>query len=158
MTSPQAQDLGWKINDFNRRVPGVAHVAVVSSDGLLLVASEHLPPDEADHLAAAVSSLASLTHGMATSIFQQDGVLQTLVEMPSGSLLVRTIRDGCILATLVLDSANIGTVGYEMTKLGQQAGELLTPALRQELRPQIIDRGAAPPPPPGYQRRGPTAG
>lgn len=158
MASPQAHELAWMINDFNRRVPGVSHVVVVSSDGLLLVASEHLPPDQADQLAAAVSSLASLTHGMATNIFAQQGVLQTLVEMPAGSLLVRTIRDGCVLATLVLESASIGTVGYEMTKLGQQAGELLTPALRQQLLPPVIDSGAAPPPPPGYQRREATAG
>lgn len=155
MTSPQAYDLTWKINQFNQNVPGVSHAVVVSSDGLLLVASEDLPADHADQLAAAVSSLASVTNGMAT-LFGEQGVRQTVVEMESGSLLVRMIRDGSILAALVLDSADIGTVGYEMARLGKQAGDLLTPELRQELRPHVINLGAAPPPPQGHPHRDAT--
>ena len=157
MTSPQARDLTWKINEFNQKVPGVSHAVVVSSDGLLLVASQHLPADHADQLAAAVSGLASVTNGMAT-LFGEQGVRQTVVEMGSGSLLVRMIRDGSILAALVQDSADIGTVGYEMARLGKQAGGLLTPALRQELRPHVVDLGAAPPPPQGHPRREATDG
>jgi hypothetical protein len=135
--SQPARDLTWLINNFNERVPGVAHAVVVSSDGLLLVASCHLPADNAEALAAIVCSLASITTG-AAGIFGEHTVLQTVVEMPGGFLLVRSVRDGSVLATLAKKSADIGLVGYEMTKLAKQAGEMLTPELRRELRPGIL--------------------
>jgi len=136
--SDQARNLTWLINDFTGRVPGVTHAVVVSSDGLLLMASEHLPHDNAETLAAVVSSLASITNG-AARIFSEEAALQTVVEMPGGFLLVRTIRDGAILTTLAQRGADIGTVGYEMTKLAKQAGELLTPELRHELQPPALE-------------------
>jgi hypothetical protein len=131
--SQQARDLGWLITDFTERVPGVAHAVVVSSDGLLLVASEHLPRDRADQLAAITSGLASITSG-AARLFDRDVVKQTVVEMGRGYYLAMSIRDGSILATLAGREADIGVVGYEMARLAKQAGELLTPVLRQELR------------------------
>ena len=58
MTSSLAagSKFGWLINDFTSHVPGVAHAIVVSSDGLLLCASNKLPTDYADQLAALTSS------------------------------------------------------------------------------------------------------
>lgn len=136
--SQPASDLQWLINNFNEKAAGVSHAIVVSSDGLLLVASRFLPTDHNDKLAAIVSGLASMTSGVA-DIFGEPGVLQTMVEMPSGFLLVRSISDGSILATLAAKTADLGTVGYEMAKLAKQSGELLTPELRRELRPAAID-------------------
>ena len=63
--SPAAQNLNWLVTNFVDRVPGVAHAVVVSADGLLLVASEGLPRDRADQLAAVASGLTSLTQGAA---------------------------------------------------------------------------------------------
>jgi uncharacterized protein len=131
--SQQARDLSWLITDFTERVPGVAHAVVVSSDGLLLVASEHMPRDHADQLAAVTSGLVSITSG-AARLFDRDVVKQTVVEMGRGFYLVMSIRDGSILATLAGRDADIGVVGYEMARLVKQAGEILTPALRQELQ------------------------
>jgi predicted regulator of Ras-like GTPase activity (Roadblock/LC7/MglB family) len=142
--SQPARDLQWLINNFNEKVAGVSHAIVVSSDGLLLVASRFLPTDHNDKLAAIVSGLASMTAGVA-DIFGEPGVLQTMVEMPSGFLLVRSISDGSILATLAAKTADLGTIGYEMAKLAKQSGELLTPELRRELRPTGIDAGTTPP-------------
>ena len=131
--SQEARDLSWLISAFADRVPGVAHAVVVSSDGLLVAVSQHLPRDLADKLAAVTSGLVSITSG-AAQMFDGDEVKQTVVEMGHGYFLVMSIRDGSILATLAARDADIGVVGYEMARLAKQAGELLTPALRAELQ------------------------
>ena len=40
--SKEAKNLNWLVTNFVRKVPGVAHCIVVSSDGLLLAVSERL--------------------------------------------------------------------------------------------------------------------
>ena len=131
--SQEARDLSWLVSAFAERVPGVAHAVVVSSDGLLVAISDHLPRDNADKLAAVTSGLMSITAG-AAQMFDGDIVKQTVVEMGRGYFLVMQIRDGSILATLAGADADIGVVGYEMARLAKQAGEMLTPALRAELQ------------------------
>jgi uncharacterized protein len=131
--SQDARDLSWLVSAFAERVPGVAHAIVVSSDGLLVAVSDHLPRDHADKLAAVTSGLVSITAG-AAQMFDRDIVKQTVVEMGRGFFLVMTIRDGSILAVLAAADADIGVVGYEMARLAKQAGEKLTPALRAELQ------------------------
>lgn len=131
--SQAARDFSWLISAFAERVAGVTHAVVVSSDGLLVAASDHLPRDSADQLAAVTSGLLSVVSG-AARIFDGDEVRQTVVEMGRGYFLVMSIRDGSILATLASREADIGVVGYEMAKLAKQAGEVLTPTLRAELQ------------------------
>jgi predicted regulator of Ras-like GTPase activity (Roadblock/LC7/MglB family) len=131
--SQVARDFNWLINAFTERVPGVSHAVVVSSDGLLVAMSDHLPRNSADQLAAVTSGLVSVTSG-AARIFDGDEVRQTVVEMGRGYFLVMSIRDGSILATLAGRESDVGVVGYEMAKLVKQAGEVLTPALRAELQ------------------------
>jgi predicted regulator of Ras-like GTPase activity (Roadblock/LC7/MglB family) len=131
--SKAARDFNWLISGFTERVAGVVHAVVVSSDGLLVAASDRLPRDSADQLAAVTSSLVSVTKS-AARIFDGDDVRQTVVEMGRGYLLVMSIRDGSILATLAAGEADVGVVGYEMAKLAKQAGEVLTPAIRAELQ------------------------
>jgi predicted regulator of Ras-like GTPase activity (Roadblock/LC7/MglB family) len=131
--SQEARDLSWLVSAFAERVPGVAHAAVVSSDGLLVAVSDHLPRDYADRLAAITSGLVSITAG-AAQMFDGDVVKQTVVEMGRGFFLTMGIRDGSILAILAANDADIGVVGYEMARLAKQAGEKLTPALRAELQ------------------------
>ncbi|MGW1062885.1 roadblock/LC7 domain-containing protein [Micromonospora sp. NBC_01412] len=131
--SQEARDLSWLVSGFAQRVPGVAHAIVVSSDGLLVAISDHLPRDNADKLAAVTSGLMSIAAG-AAQMFDDDIVKQTVVEMGRGYFLVMQIRDGSILATLAAGDADIGVVGYEMARLAKQTGEMLTPALRAELQ------------------------
>jgi len=139
--SKEAQDLSWLISAFTDRVPGVTHAVVVSSDGLLVAVSEHLPRDGADQLAAVSAGLLSIASG-AAQIFDGDVVKQTVVEMGRGYFLVMAIRDGSVLATLATREADIGIVGYEMARLAKQAGDILTPALRAELQ-QALPRTVA---------------
>jgi predicted regulator of Ras-like GTPase activity (Roadblock/LC7/MglB family) len=134
--SQKAQDFNWLINAFTQRVPGVTHAVVVSSDGMLVAVSDHLPRDSADQLAAVTSSLVSVTNG-AARIFDGDEIRQTVVEMGRGYFLVMSIRDGSILATLAAHEADVGVVGYEMAKLVKQAGEVLSPEIRAELQEML---------------------
>jgi predicted regulator of Ras-like GTPase activity (Roadblock/LC7/MglB family) len=118
--SPAAQNLNWLVTNFVDRVPGVAHAVVVSSDGLLLVASEGLPRDRADQGAA--------------RCFEAGNVVQTVIEMERGFLFLMSISDGSCLAVLAATSCDVGLVGYEMALLVERTGDVLTPAVRNELQ------------------------
>ncbi len=131
--SPEAENFNWLVTGFVDRIPGISHAAVVSSDGLLIALSKHIPRDAGDQLAAISSSLTSIVRG-AAELFEGDFVRQTVVEMGKGYYIVMSIRDGSILAALAAREADIGMVGYEMARLTKQAGELLTPSLRTELQ------------------------
>jgi predicted regulator of Ras-like GTPase activity (Roadblock/LC7/MglB family) len=131
--SKEAQSVNWLVCSFVRRVPGVAHAIVVSSDGLLTSVSERLDRTRADQLAAVASGLVSLTRGAAKAL-GGGTVYQTIVEMERGFLLMMGVPDGSALAALVAPSIDIGQVGYEMAVVAAQCGQALTPALRAELQ------------------------
>jgi uncharacterized protein len=131
--SRDAQNLNWLVTSFVKKVPGVIHTIVVSSDGLLLAMSEDLDRTTADQLAAVASGLSSLTQGAARH-FGGGTVNQTIVEMEKGFLFVMNVSDGSCLATLASLNCDIGLVGYEMALLVARCGDVLTPALRAELQ------------------------
>ncbi|MEU6713606.1 roadblock/LC7 domain-containing protein [Nonomuraea purpurea] len=122
-------NLDWLITDFVQSVPGVAHAALVSADGLPLAISAGFPPARADQLAAIASGLASLTQGAAT-LFSGGKLIQTVIEMQRGLMLNMAISDGSCLAVLVAPDCDMGLVAYQMTLLADRAGQVLTPALR----------------------------
>jgi predicted regulator of Ras-like GTPase activity (Roadblock/LC7/MglB family) len=130
--SPGVANLGWLINDFVSRVPGIAHTILVSSDGLPLARSGEFPIDRADQLAAVASGLTSLTEG-AARCFNAGSVRQLLVEMDGGFLFVMSVNEYSCLAALAAPTCDIGLVGYEMALLVSRVGDALTPALRAEL-------------------------
>ena len=53
--SMQRDSLDWLVSKFAREVSGVSHAVLVSADGLLMAASEHMPTERADQLAAVAS-------------------------------------------------------------------------------------------------------
>ncbi|WP_086823245.1 roadblock/LC7 domain-containing protein [Allokutzneria sp. NRRL B-24872] len=129
----QPGTFGWLITDFVRRVPGVAHTVVVSADGLLLAASQGLPRDRGEQLAAVSSGLVSLTQG-AARCFEAGNVAQTVVEMERGYLFLMSISNGACLSVLAAPNCDIGLVAYEMTLLVDRVGQQLTPELRAQLQ------------------------
>ena len=131
--SKDAQSLNWLVESFVRNTAGVAHAAVISSDGLLVAVSDRLDRDRADQLAAIASGVESLTQG-ASRLFQAGSVNQTVVEMEKGFLFVMSVRDGSCLAVLAAPSCDVGLIGYEMAMMVAKAGEVLTPQLRAELQ------------------------
>lgn len=128
----QQNEFAWLVTDFTNRVPGAAHATVVSADGLVLAASQALPPDRADQLAAVASGLTSLARG-AAQVFEGGQVAQTVVEMANGFLFLMTVSDGSCLAVLGSPNSDIGLVVYEMTLLVDQFSRQMTPELRTRL-------------------------
>ncbi len=130
--SDEAQTFTWLVNNFVAEVPGVTHAIVVSSDGLLLTASSEVPVELAEQLAAVASGLQSLAQGGAR-LFDKGACEQTIVRMQRGHLFVMAISDGSCLAVLAAE-CDMKVVAYQMALLVEDAGHVLTPQLRSELR------------------------
>ena len=129
MSYVHRQDLDWLITDFTARVADVAHAVVVSADGVPLAVSERIPPFFAEQLAAITAGLVSLMQG-AARIFAAGQPTQALVEMEGGLLLVKAISDGSSVAVLASPECDTDLVAYEMTRMVEAVGEVLTPAVR----------------------------
>ncbi|WP_243761576.1 roadblock/LC7 domain-containing protein [Streptomyces sp. YIM 98790] len=147
--APGMRDLRRLLARLVDEVPGLRSVAVVSADGLPLLASAPEPalaaaarpaaarprsPREASaDLATVVAGLAGLTLG-AARMMDAGRVRQTLVAMESGCLLVMTISDGSLLGAHTDPDADMSQVTYHMALFVGRAGHLLTPELRARLR------------------------
>ncbi len=136
--------LDWLVSNFAREVPGVSHAVLVSVDGLLIAASEHLPQERADQLAAVSSGLASLASG-AAQLFDGGEVLQSVVEMENGYLLLMRVGDGSHLATLAATSCDIGQIGYEMAVLVERVGNVVQSTRRAPSEYSAPPRSASSP-------------
>jgi predicted regulator of Ras-like GTPase activity (Roadblock/LC7/MglB family) len=134
------QSFGWLISEFVRTADGVTDAIAVSSDGLLMAASDSLGRDSADHLAAIVSGITSLAQN-AASAHGFRGMKLVMIEMLGGFLMVGRIRDGGCLGVLAAEGCDVGLVGYEMAVLADRAGELLTPQLVRELHTGPVAAG-----------------
>lgn len=143
--STEATNLQWLLENFVEEVPGVRLVAVVSSDGLLLLTSQpglkavepesgpSRPSDARMDLAAVVSGLASLTVG-AARLMDGGKVRQTTVAMEDGNLFVMSISDGSLLGVHATADCDLSVIAYHMARFVGRAGHVLTPAIRSELR------------------------
>jgi predicted regulator of Ras-like GTPase activity (Roadblock/LC7/MglB family) len=123
------RDLDWLVSRFVSEVSDAAHAILVSSDGLLMAASDSIPGERGEQLAAVSSGLASLSVG-ASRLFEGGAVLQTIVEMEQGYLMLMSVGDGSNLAVLTHDSADIGQVGYEMALLVERVGRTVQAGAR----------------------------
>ncbi|MCH0538220.1 roadblock/LC7 domain-containing protein [Streptomyces sp. MUM 203J] len=159
--SSEARSLHWLLGDLVREVPAIHSVAVVSSDGLLLLSSDTAggPDGEADagqdavagpsrrsprgsgaDLATIVSGLASLTVG-AAHLMDGGQVRQTMVAMEHCTVLVMAISDGSLLGVRAAADCDLGEVAYHMALFVGRAGHVLTPGLRSELRASLEPDG-----------------
>jgi uncharacterized protein len=133
----EAKNLGWLLNGFVRKVPGVTNAVVLSADGLPMAVSEGLDRDSAERFAAVASGLVGLAYGAADR-FGGGRVNEVIVEMEHAFLLVTGISDGSVLAAVADGTCDIGLVGYEMAVLVERAGPVLTPELRAELQGVLL--------------------
>ncbi|MET9322534.1 roadblock/LC7 domain-containing protein [Streptomyces sp. NPDC003038] len=143
--STQARNLQWLLTDLVEEVPGVTSVAVVSSDGLLLLSSDPAteaagaqrpatgPRGASADLATIISGLGSLTTG-AASLMDGGSVKQTMVAMEHGSVFVMAISDGSLLGVHATPDCDMSVVAYHMALFVGRAGHVLTPEVRSELR------------------------
>jgi predicted regulator of Ras-like GTPase activity (Roadblock/LC7/MglB family) len=149
--SNEARNLHWLLTNLVEEVPGLLSVAVVSSDGLLLLSSDSGrnarareagtagpsgPRGSSADLATIVSGIGSLTIG-AAKLMEFGGVKQTMVAMDEGSLFVMSISDGSLLGVHGSPDCDMSVVAYHMALFVGRAGHVLTPELRSELRKSL---------------------
>ncbi|MET7289288.1 roadblock/LC7 domain-containing protein [Streptomyces sp. NPDC005573] len=132
--SDPGTDLGWLLNDMVRRVPEIGHAVLLSTDGLLMGASERLERDEAERLSAVASGLHSLAKG-AGRHFGGGVVRQTVVEMEAGFMFVGAAGSNACLTVLTPEQADIGVVAYEMAMLVKRLGPHLSVDSRYDQPP-----------------------
>jgi uncharacterized protein len=128
-----AHQFNWLLANFVRNTDGVRDAVAVSSDGLLIATSDGLDRTGADHLAAIVSSLASLGRS-ASKRYDFDGLKLIMIEMRRGFLLVSAINGGSCLGAIAEGGCDLGVIGYEVAVLADRFGALLTPSLITESR------------------------
>jgi hypothetical protein len=128
-----AHQFNWLLANFVRNTDGVRDAVAVSSDGLLIATSDGLDRTGADHLAAIVSSLASLGRS-ASKRYDFDGLKLIMIEMRRGFLLVSAINGGSCLGAIADGGCDLGVIGYEVAVLADRFGALLTPSLITESR------------------------
>jgi hypothetical protein len=123
------EDLDSLVNDFTMHVADIAHAIVVSADGMPLATSEGIPHQAVEELAAITSGLSSLAAG-AARIAGAAPALQALVEMDQGLMFVRAVSGGASLAVLAAPECDVRQVSFEMTRVVEAIGGILTPAAR----------------------------
>ncbi|WP_030545105.1 roadblock/LC7 domain-containing protein [Streptomyces albus] len=151
--SSEARNLHWLLTNLVEEVPGVHSVAVVSSDGLLLLSSDpgmgtgaeagaeagsgagdgSGPRGSSADLATIVSGVGALTHG-ASKLMDAGPVKQTMIAMDEGSVFVMAISDGSLLGVHATPDCDMSVVAYHMALFVGRAGHVLTPEVRNELR------------------------
>ncbi|MFF9123800.1 roadblock/LC7 domain-containing protein [Streptomyces sp. NPDC014889] len=153
--SSEARNLHWLLTNLVEEVPGIESVAVVSSDGLLLLSSDPDrnsevrqtpgtrtgPRGSAADLATIVSGIGSLTLG-AAKLMDSGTVKHTMVAMDEGSLFVMSISDGSLLGVHGAADCDMSVVAYHMALFVGRAGHVLTPELRSELRKSLETDGS----------------
>lgn len=135
--STAAKNVGWLIDNFVERTPGVQEAIVVSSDGLPMAMSKTLDRDAADRFAAVAAGLIGLAYG-AAGRFGGGAVNEIIVEMEHAFLFVTGISDGSCLAVVADAGSDIGMIGYEMAVLVDRTATVLTPELRDELSGSLL--------------------
>lgn len=133
------ENFNWLLNRFAEQVPSVEKAVVVSSDGLSLAVSEGVDRETAERLSAVASGMIGLSYGSAGR-FGAGPVVNVIVEMQNGWLFITGIKDGSLICALTNRQADLGTLGYELATFAERAGEILTPAIRDELKLLVMQR------------------
>jgi predicted regulator of Ras-like GTPase activity (Roadblock/LC7/MglB family) len=136
MSTTNARQLDWLLDDLVRRLAGVRHGVVLTTDGLLMGRSTAMSTEDAEHFSALASALQSLARG-AGNHFDGGGVRQTVVELDRAVLFVTSAGDNACLALLANATADMGMVAYEMNQVVQRVGEYLAAAPRRSMFEQL---------------------
>ena len=126
----------WLLGNFVHQTDGVRDAVAVSSDGLLIAGSDGLDRAEADHLAAIVSSLASVRPQRVPPVRLRRPEAHHDRDAPR--LPAGVGRSPAAAAWVVAGGdSDVGLVGYEISLLAERFGDLLTPALISESRQHL---------------------
>lgn len=125
MTTSNAGDLNWLLDDLVDRLAGVRYAVVLSTDGLLLGRSTAMSREDAEHFGAMSATL----YGLARSAghrFQGGGVRQAVIELDNAVLFVTAAGSNACIALQANANANLGMVAYEMNLTVQRVGSYLS--------------------------------
>src|ERR1700756_5123951 len=125
VTSSDSPKLDWLLDDLARRLVGVRHAVVLSTDGLVLGNSTAMSAEDAEHFSAISSALQGLARS-AGKHFDGGGVRQTVIELDRAWLFVTSAGANACLAVLATATASMGTVAYEMNQTVQRVGPYLS--------------------------------
>jgi hypothetical protein len=133
MLTEEARNFNWLLSTFVHETAGVTDAMAVSSDGVLIARSNSHAAPEGEQLCAIISGCASLAHA-ADRAMDGEGLERVIIAMKLGFLFVSAIADGSCLGVVATRDGDVGSIGYQSTELVTRVGELLTPALREELK------------------------
>lgn len=133
MPTDEARNFNWLLSSFVDETAGVTDAVAVSSDGMLIARSNTLDHDEGEQLCAIISGCTSLAHA-ADRAMEAEGLERVIIAMQLGFLFVSAIADGSCLGVVATRDCDVGSVGYQTADLVARVGQLLTPALREELK------------------------
>ena len=122
MSAGSAGELNWLLDGLVNQVAQVHQAVVLSSDGLLVGASNGLTRENAEHLSAVAASFQSLARSAGRQ-FGGGAVRQTIVEMDHAFLFVTAAGSGACLAVLAGSDADVGMIAYEMAMLVKRVGQ-----------------------------------
>lgn len=126
-------DLNWLLETFVEETPGVVHAQTVSADGMDLARSSSLNSVQGDQLAAIASGLASLTDS-AADVLDVLPVKRQVIEAEDGWILISRISSRASLTVVTRSNADLGLVGFEMSRLADRAGDVLSPEVIARLK------------------------
>lgn len=129
----KSTDLNWLLQTFVEETPGVLHAQTVSADGMDLARSSSLNSVQGDQLAAIASGLASLTDS-AAEVLDVLPVKRQVIEAEDGWILISRISSRASLTVVARPNADLGLVGFEMSRLADRAGDVLSPEVIARLK------------------------
>lgn len=132
-TASESVDLDFVLNRFVDDTEGVLFAQTVSADGMHLASSSGFDSARHDTFAAIASGLASLTDS-SVELFGLGAVTRQIIEASDGWVLLSRISNTASLGVVSRRQADLGLIGYEMTRLAKQLGPALSPAVVDRLK------------------------
>ncbi len=130
---PGVTDLGFVLDQFVDSTDGAIFAQTVSADGMHLASSSAFDAARHDTFAAIASGLASLTDS-SVELFGLGAVSRQIIEATDGWILISRISTTAALGVVARRDADLGLVGYEMTRLAKQLGPMLSPSVVDRLK------------------------
>ena len=128
--NPQLR-LRWLLGDVLMGTPGLRALALVSTDGLPLVAvDEHCPAEE---LATFVAGINGLTGGL-TTLLDYGALKRTVVTLAEGTLILMSVDRTACLAAYTTRDCDLSVAAFQMARLVEQAGHVLTAHVRTDVQ------------------------
>ncbi|MET7851047.1 roadblock/LC7 domain-containing protein [Streptomyces avermitilis] len=126
-------DLSWVLNDV-LQVRGARHAILVSADGLLLERSTDIGRDDAESMAAAISSMQSLSRVLAPFVAAGRGRWdQTLIEYDGGWIFLIAAGSEAYLAASAAKDVDMEAMSFRMQQQVSALRKTMSTSPRQNV-------------------------